>query len=86
MASTWNGLVNELKEATFTKSKETSNDVTNGAHEHFKALDNRRKLFQHIKRAKHFKMCVLVVITLVSFGFLIHQGIICMSKYVNKHL
>jgi hypothetical protein len=75
-----------MKEDTFTKSNETSKAASNGTQEKFKVQEDQRKLSHHIKRAEHFKTFVLVVITLVSFGLLIHQGIICISKYVNKNL
>ena len=82
IVSACNRLVNELEDENFAKSKETSKTMKNETQGYFKVQEDKRKFDLHIKRIDHFKTFVLVIITLVSFGLLIYQGLICFSKYV----
>ena len=65
---------------TSLHSKEHIQQVSMETKEEFKSKNLKKKMDLLTKRAEIFKTFVLVVITLVSFGMLIHQGSICISK------
>ena len=76
----WGTHDNKIERGTYVSSKTYSQGVLNAGETNVNILESERRIEMINKRATILKTFVLVIMTLVSFGLLLHQGSICISK------
>ena len=76
----WSTHDNKIERGTYVSSKAYPQRVLNAEEPNVNILESERRIEMINKRATILKTFVLVIMTLVSFGLLLHQGSICISK------